>query len=220
MNEIGFAAFLRKNHKDARVIQKYTQAVREFESYLAGKGKTLQSATPDDISSGPRGSFLPMGMYYEFIGEDRLGAAAHAAFAAPNFAAFKLSEFMGVSPKTVQALKALKIVTARDMLGAGHTPALRTRLAKQTGLPENEILELVKLSDQARIGGHKSVRARLFHEAGLDTLDKIAACDAEQVRRIQIEYIKRTGFDGIPSTPREAANSVKMAQYLPRIVEY
>ena len=32
--------------------------------------------------------------------------------------------------------------------------------------------------------------------------------------------LKRTGFDGIPSTPREAANSVRMARYLPRIVEY
>jgi len=220
MDETGFIAFLKQNNKDAKVIRSYTTAVRQFEAYLAEQGKSLPAAAPDDIRRGPRGCFLALGMYYEFLGEDRLSAAAHEAFSAPNFAAFKLSEFMAIRSETVQALKARGIVTAQDMLSAGRTPALRAALAQQTGLAEDEILELVKLSDQARIGGHKRIRARLFHAAGLDTLDKIAACEPEAVRRILIDYIERSGFKGIPSTPREAANSVKMARYLPRIVEY
>jgi hypothetical protein len=64
------------------------------------------------------------------------------------------------------------------------------------------------------------VRARLFHNAGLDTLDKIAALEPEQVRLVLVEYIERTGFPGIPSTPKEATHSVLLARYLPRIVEY
>jgi predicted flap endonuclease-1-like 5' DNA nuclease len=194
--------------------------VRHFEAYLTAQGKTLETVTPNDIRNSPRGNYLALGMYYEFLSDERLSAAAHEAFSAPNFTAFKLNEFMGIRPETVQTLKAHGIVTAKDMLEAGRTPASRASLAQETGLPAEEILELVKLSDQARIGGHKRVRARLFHEAGLDTLDKIAACEPEEIRRIQIEYIRRTDFKGIPSTPREAANSVKMARYLPRIVEY
>lgn len=220
MDAIGFRAFLKQNKKDAKVIQVYMAAVQNFETHLIGKGKTLETATPDDIRNSPSGGFLALGMYYEFLGDDRRTAAAHEGFSAPNFVAFKLSEFMGIRSKTIQVLREHGIITAREMLAAGRTPALRGTLAKDTKLSTEEILELVKLSDQARIGGHKKVRARLFHEAGLDTLDKIAACTPEEIRRIQIEYIERTGFDGIPSTPREAANSVRMARYLPRIIEY
>jgi hypothetical protein len=220
MDELGFSAFLKHNKKDAKVAQRYTSAVRHFEAYLAGLGKTLDSATPDDIRNGPRGVFLAIGMYYEFTGDERLSAAAHEAFSTPHFEAFKLSEFMDIRTEAVQTLKERGIITAKDMVYAGRTPSLREALAQQTGIPYSEILELVKLSDQARIGGHRRVRARLFHDAGLDTLDKIAACEPEEVRRILIEYIKFTGFPGIPSTPREAANSVKVARYLPRLVEY
>jgi len=220
MDEFGFTAFLRKNKKDAKTIKGYVSVVRQFEVYLAENAKTISSATPDDIHNGPRRGLLAVGMYYEFLGNERMCAAAHEAFAAPNFATFKLAEFLGIDEDTVQTLKACGIITAKDMITAGRTPDQRASLAQETGLPAVEILELVKLSDQARIGGHKRVRARLFHEAGLDTLDKISACEPDEVRRIQIAYIERTGFKGIPSTPREAANSVRMARYLPRIVEY
>jgi hypothetical protein len=219
MDEAGFIAFLRQNKKDAKTTQAYITAVLHFEASLAEGGKTLATATLEDIRQ-TAGGHLALGMYYEFLGNEQLCAAAHEAFAAPNFAAFKIAEFMGVPPETARTLKEHGIVTAKDMLEAGRMPVLREALAQQTGLPAEKILELVKLSDQARIGGHRSVRARLFHEAGLDTLDKIAAYEPGEVCRILAEYIQRTGFNGIPSTPREAANSVRMARYLPRIVEY
>jgi hypothetical protein len=219
MDETGYIQFLRQNKKDAKVIQAYTSAVRCFEGSLVEQGKTLATATSEDIRNAS-GGHLALAMYYEFLGDEPRCTAAHEAFAAPNFAAFKLSEFMDVRKETVQTLKERGIITAKDMLEAGRTPVMRATLGRETGISADEILELVKLSDQARVGGHRRVRARLFHDAGLDTLDKIAACEPEEVRRIQIEYIERTGFPGIPSTPREAANSVRMARYLPRIVEY
>jgi hypothetical protein len=83
-----------------------------------------------------------------------------------------------------------------------------------------DVLEFVKLSDQARIGGHKKIRARLYHEAGFDTIDKMAAYDSEKMREILTEFIKKTGFKGIPPTPGEAKNTVAMAKYLKRIVQY
>jgi hypothetical protein len=219
MDETGYIAFLKQNKKDAKTIQAYTAAVHGFEVSLAGQGKTLDTATPEDVRNAA-GGHLALGMYYEFLGDERRCSAAHEAFSAPNFAAFKVAEFMGIRPEAVKALRVHGVIFARDMLEAGRTPALRASLAQKTGLPVEEILELVKLADQSRIGGHKRIRCRLFHDAGLDTLDKIAACEPEEVRRIQAEFIARTGFEGVPSTPREAANSVRMARYLPRLVEY
>lgn len=36
---------------------------------------------------------------------------------------------------------------------------------------------------------HKKIRARLYHEAGLDTIDKMAACDSDEIRKILVEFI-------------------------------
>ena len=106
------------------------------------------------------------------------------------------------------------------MLHAGLNKQKRKGLSRNTGIPLEDIFELVKLSDQARIGGHKKVRARLYHEAGLDTIDKMAACDSGEIRKLLADYIQKTGFKGIPPTPGEAQNTVAMAKYLKRLVQY
>ena len=76
---------------------------------------------------------------------------------------------------------------------------------------------LLSQGDRARIGGHKKVRARLYREAGFDAIDKMAACDSEQMRKTLADFIKKTGFRGTPPTPGEAKNSVPMAKYIKRL---
>jgi hypothetical protein len=106
------------------------------------------------------------------------------------------------------------------MLDAGKTGKDRKRLAQETRIPVEGVLELVKLSDLARLPGLKAVRARLYYDAGLDTLDKIAAYDPEEMRKMLAEFVVRTGFKGIPPLPKEASSTVSLAKHLPRIVEY
>jgi hypothetical protein len=78
----------------------------------------------------------------------------------------------------------------------------------------------VQLSDLARIPGVKRIRARLYFDAGLDTMAKIAACDIEQLRKRTSDFIQRTHFNGIPPTPGEAEHTIAMAKYLKTKVEY
>ena len=78
---------------------------------------------------------------------------------------------------------------------------------------------MVKLSDLARITGVKKIRARLYYEAGLDTLEKIAECDADAIRKITSEFIEKSNFDGAPPTPKEAEHTVTMAKYLKKHLE-
>jgi len=40
------------------------------------------------------------------------------------------------------------------------------------------------------------------------------------MRKILADFIQKTGFKGIPSTPGEAENTVSMAKYLKRLVQY
>jgi hypothetical protein len=77
-------------------------------------------------------------------------------------------------------------------------------------LTVDSITELVKLSDLARIPGLKKVRARLYYNAGLDTVEKIAHWNPEEMRRMLCQFIKRTGFKGIAPLPKESASTVAM----------
>lgn len=223
MDEAGFIAALKKDKKSARAITAHVAGTRAFETYLAQAGKTLETATPADLRSyASQGDVDIFGIwcYYEFAENVPMWATASMIWSEPNYQKFKLKEFMDVDQQAVAILKQHGIVTAPQMVAAGKTPSSRSALAEQTGLPEEIILELVKLSDQARIGGHKRIRGRLFYNAGLDTIDKIAALEPEEVRKILINYIDKTGFPGIPSTPKEAVHSVILARCLPRLVEY
>jgi hypothetical protein len=48
----------------------------------------------------------------------------------------------------------------------------------------------------------------------------MAKSDPEKMQQIFTEFVERTKFDGSPPPISEAAFTVKLAKYLPRIVEY
>jgi len=78
----------------------------------------------------------------------------------------------------------------------------------------------VKLADLSRIKGVKNVRARLYYDAGIDTVEKMARWNPEELRAHLIEFVKRTGFNGMAPLPKEARYTVETAKKLPRIIEY
>jgi hypothetical protein len=133
---------------------------------------------------------------------------------------FRLKEFRGVDPEYVERLAAAGIKTADQMLAAGQTAEKRAALAQGTGIPEEAILELVKLSDLARLPGVKGIRARLYYDTGVDCVEKMAVCEAEALLALTAEFVERTGFDGIAPLPKEVSSTIANAKQLPRIVEY
>jgi hypothetical protein len=133
---------------------------------------------------------------------------------------YKFKHFQGINRKDIEKLNRNGIKTAAQILEIGSTKEGRHKLSKLTNIPVDSILELVKPSDPARIPGAKKVRARLYYEAGFDTLAKMAICDPEKLIKISAEFIKKTGFKGIPPTPKEAEHTVTLAKYLKKYVEY
>lgn len=133
---------------------------------------------------------------------------------------FKLSGFRGVDPGYVGKLAAAGIKTAGQMLTAGQTAAKRAALARDTGVPEEAILELVKLADLARLPGVKGIRARLYYDAGVDCIEKMAAWEPEALLKMTAEFVERTGFQGIAPLPKEVGSTIANAKRLPRVVEF
>jgi len=132
---------------------------------------------------------------------------------------FKLREFRGVNPETVEKLEQHGIKTAPAMLLAGASIAHRISLAEELSISELSIEELVKLSDLARLPGVKGIRARLYYDAGLDSVEKLANANAEELLSYLIDFVKRTNFDGIPPLPKEISSTIENAKKLPIVVE-
>ena len=135
-------------------------------------------------------------------------------------ATFPLRDFRGVNPEHVARLEAISIKRAGQLLSAGQTPGKRAALARDAGIPEAALLELVKLSDLARLPGVKGIRARLYYDAGVDTVEKLAACEPEALLAMTAEFVQRTGFDGIAPLPKEVSSTIANARNLPKIVEW
>jgi hypothetical protein len=232
MNKKGFIEFLEKKKKPRRAITSYTDFVQQYEGYLFEhkKRKEIEKAGKKDLHDfakwGEKNNLKitrylwGIKEYYDFISKEELKLEANAMIGERYLSQFEVKDFVGVKKSHIKKLAEQGIKTAEEMLYAGLNKQKRRELSRNTGIPVEGILELVKLSDQARIGGHKKVRARLYHEAGLDTIDKIAACDSEEVRRILTDFIRKKGFKGVPPTPGEAEHTVTMARYLKRLVQY
>jgi hypothetical protein len=133
---------------------------------------------------------------------------------------FKLKNFMGVNPEHIANLEALGIKNTTQMLKAGRTPSLRRELADRAHIPVTAVLELVKLSDLARLPGVKGVRARLYYSACVDSVEKLASYQPDQLLAETTEFVQRTGFPGIAPLPKEVTSTIENAQRLPKLVEW
>ena len=133
---------------------------------------------------------------------------------------FLLRDFKGVNPKYIAKLENLGIRKAEDMLFVGKAPMMRTVVTTMAEIPEATVVELVKLSDLARLPGVKGIRARLYYEAGVDTVEKLAAYEPGALLAITTEFVKRTGFEGIAPLPKEISSTIANARSLPKIVAW
>jgi predicted flap endonuclease-1-like 5' DNA nuclease len=234
MDEEGFYSYLHKGGREEKVIYKIIKIVKRYETYLKDEegGKILDEAGTTELANfieqiehnkkGLGKKYLyGIVYYYAFSGNTEMKKAASEMRKEHILrSSFKLKEFMGANDEYIRKLEAIGIRTTSQMLVVGKTPSERKQLAQAAGIPDNAVEELVKLSDLARIPGVKGVRARLYYESGVDTLDKLAAWEPMALREMLVDYVMRTGFEGIATLPKEAEYTVAQAKTLPRIVEY
>jgi hypothetical protein len=242
INKEGFQKFLKKGGRTDNVADRVIRLVQVFAEFQYGRNRAaLDSATESDLDAfieyvdqeqaqlPKHDSIIPsaksylwaLRYYYRFSQNKNL--AAYAAIQREKRIKrkpFLLKDFRGVDSEHIAALTAINIKNTSQMLKAGKTGGDRKQLAQKTGIPEKKILELVKLSDLARIPGIKNIRARLYHDAGIDTVEKLANSQVEKVLQVTQDFVRKTGFDGIAPLPAEASYSIKTAASLPVLVKF
>jgi hypothetical protein len=235
MREKEFRDYLKRTKKAEKTIDRYVLCAKRFEEYLESEHKGLKSekVTPDILSSFVNWSkthgkkkieniyqhMWGIDNYYRFLEKEDVCDSANEWKGILQVEKTKLTEFQDVDKSKVELLTAIGIRTAAQLLDKGKTQKGRENIAKESGVNEEYVLELVKLSNLARIPGLKKQRARLYYNAGLDSLVKITKFKPSDVRELLIEYIAKSGFQGSASTLGEANYTVYMANFLPKILE-
>ena len=232
MDEEGFFRFLRKGGRTPSMARQVIATVTSFEHFLAEQmDKGLDEAGAQDLEAyvawlerepkkSAKGHLHALHYYYEYTTNENMASLAsllrQERIERPPF---PLREFRGVQPEQIAKLEAIGVRNVDQMLAAGRTQAKREALAQQADIPEAAVLELVKLSDLARMPGVKGIRARLYYDAGVDSIEQMARWEPEALRLMVTDYIQRTGFEGIAPLPAEVRFTVAYAKKLPKVVE-
>jgi len=226
-----FFTFLKRGGRSKAAIERVFKLIDEYRSFLVKAGRNFETGTANDlldfvaeIEAGSKASakthLWAIRYFYEYTANEEMALlVAGLREQRIKHTPFPLKDFRGVNPVHVQKLAEMGIVNVQHMLARGATPEARQSLAEQTGIPPESILEFVKLSDLARIQGIKGVRARLYADAGVDTIEKLAQWDPTEFQEMIVEFVERTGFEGIPTLPAEAVSAVRKAKKLSIIIE-
>jgi len=133
---------------------------------------------------------------------------------------FKLNQFLGVDNEIVDKLEEIGIIDVNQMLKNGKTRAQREQLAKKLDVPEDQILELVNLSDLTRMGYIKRKLSRLYYDAGLHSPADVAKYEPDDLYEHFKAYIEKVEWDGMIPNRKDLVYNIKSARKLKKIVEY
>ncbi|MGD2036089.1 MAG: DUF4332 domain-containing protein [Bacteroidales bacterium] len=89
----------------------------------------------------------------------------------------KIREFPGISDDTVSKLEKTGIRNTVNLFDRVINPEKRKELASLTGINDQIILELTKLTDLSRIRWVGTTFARMLYDLGIDTVEKVTKAD-------------------------------------------
>jgi len=233
MNEEEFRKYLKRRGKKPAVVDRNVGVLKDFISYLLEKReKNLDGVATDDIDAfvteieskkqSAKEHLYVLMNYFHFLGNKHLLRHTNALRderTKKTRRIFPVKEFLNINQDYAKKLAAIGIKNVEQMLDKGKTKKQREQLSKQLDIPEEAILELVKLSDITRLGYVKKKLSRLYYDAGLDSPAKIAEFEPKQLHEFFIKFVEESGWDGMVPNPKDLVNNIKSARKLSKIVE-
>jgi predicted flap endonuclease-1-like 5' DNA nuclease len=133
---------------------------------------------------------------------------------------FKIVDIEGIGKTYTKKLNAAGIHTTDELLREGATPRGRKQLSEKTGIPHEQILEWVNLSDLFRIKGIGEEYSDLLEEAGVDTVVELAHRNAEHLHAKILEVNEAKKLVRRPPPLSSVEAWIEDAKSLPRVIEY
>jgi hypothetical protein len=230
-----FIKYLKRKGKKSHVVDGLVNMVELYQKYHYTHNKTnIDKATANNLNSyiefleskdscnTAKKHCRGIALYYRFSGNDTLADIAsdyRQKAISDTKKPFALKNLIGINRKHITKINKLGIRNIDQMLAAGSTKTKRKQLADKTGIPLENITELVKLSDLSRIRGIKAIRSRLYYDAGIDSISKMARQDPKKLRQYLLDFVEKTNFAGIAPLPKEIDFSISEAKRLKKIID-
>lgn len=131
-----------------------------------------------------------------------------------------LREMLGVDEVYADRLEAVGITHSKHLFERGRTEDERERLSEASGVPLEELIELVKLSDLARIRGLGGAFVRLFYKAGADTIEALSKWEPEKLSQAVVKLNKEREITKWVPSLKDVKQYVEMADALEKVIEY
>lgn len=238
MDEEGFRSFMKKQRRSDGTIQTCIDFTLKFEQYLEKhrKEKTVDIAKIADLEAfidwgkreiGSMNSYLwALGHYFEYSEQENLRKRTNqmrqSEIAKKRGKGKKLllRKIRGVQEEDVKKLESEGVSDTKAMLTSGRTHELRVNLSKHIGVPLKRIVELVKIADLTRIVDIKGVRVRLLYSTGVDTVEKVATQDPENLRELTIKVNEAEKLMKRHPTLVETTYWIRQAKELEHIIDW
>jgi nucleotidyltransferase/DNA polymerase involved in DNA repair len=133
---------------------------------------------------------------------------------------FNLKNIPGVNPETVEKLAAIGIKNTKHLFEQARSRPERAELARLADVPGDDLLELVKLSNLARIGGVGPVFARLLYEMGVDTIEAFRQYPPEELLERLHAINDEKQYTKITPVLKDIRYCLETARELPQVIEW
>ncbi len=133
---------------------------------------------------------------------------------------FNLEKIPEVNPEHIARLAAVGIKHTKHLFERARSRSDRAELSRLADVPSGDLLELVKMSDLARIGGVGPVFARLLYEVGADTLEEFLKRSPDELFERLHAINKEKRYTRIMPSLKDIRHCIGTARELPKVIEY
>jgi predicted flap endonuclease-1-like 5' DNA nuclease len=123
-----------------------------------------------------------------------------------------LRNFPGIEPAVLEKLEKRGIRNSKQLFLATRSKQERTNLSQAADIDPTR--------DLSRVYGVGPIFARLLFDSGADTVESLAQADSEQLfRQLEKKYLA-AGYSKVDFKERDIRFCIRMAQNLPKSIEY
>jgi hypothetical protein len=131
-----------------------------------------------------------------------------------------LRDIPEVDPEHIERLAAAGIKNTKHLFERARSKGDRAELSRLADVPSGDLLELVKMSDLARIGGVGPVFARLLYEVRADTLEEFLKRSPDELFERLHAVNREKRYTKILPSPKDIRYCIETARELPQVIEY
>jgi hypothetical protein len=131
-----------------------------------------------------------------------------------------LNKFPGIDRAHVDRLAAEGIKHSKHLFAQARSKQDRAELSVRVDVPEDALLELVKLSDLVRAPYVGPVYARIIYEAEADTLQKLAESEADDLLARMIAANEHLQITKAAMPDEDLGPWLETVKLIPTVIEY